>query len=91
MKLTSTISNNGQTTIPMEVLELLGWEPGQKIVYKIDESGVWIVAAKKSLMIMAGALASDMPTLLQNEERAVFRKAISGKFEKLVIDASEQI
>jgi len=37
MKFTSTISSNGQTRIPKEVLEVLGWEPGQKIVYKIEE------------------------------------------------------
>jgi len=89
MKFTSTIFSNGQTRIPKEVLEVLGWEPGQKIVYKIEDSGVWIEVSGKSLMSMAGALASDVPTLLPNEERAVFRKAISGKFEKLVIDASE--
>ena len=88
MKFTSTISSNGQTRIPKEVLEVLGWEPGQKIVYKIEDSGVWIEVSGKSLMSMAGALASDVPTLLPNEERAVFQKAISGKFEKLVIDAS---
>ena len=89
MKFTSTIFSNGQTRIPKEVLEVLGWEPGQKIVYKIEDSGVWIEVSGKSLMSMAGALASDVPTLLPNEERAGFRRGLTEKFEKLVIDASE--
>jgi len=83
MKFTSTISSNGQTRIPKEVLEVLGWEPGQKIVYKIEDSGVWIEVSGKSLMSMAGALASNQPMLSKEEERRIAQDAIIQGVEKV--------
>ena len=82
MNLTSTITTKGQTTVPKEVRKFLGLGPRQKIVYKIEKSGVRIEAAGKSLMSMAGALASEEPMLSKKEERRIARQAMAQRNEK---------
>lgn len=82
MNLTSTITTKGQTTVPKEVRKLLGLGPRQKIVYKIDKSGVRIEAAGKSLVSMAGALANEEPILPKKEERRIAQEALTQRHEK---------
>jgi bifunctional DNA-binding transcriptional regulator/antitoxin component of YhaV-PrlF toxin-antitoxin module len=40
--ITSTISKRGQTTLPKEIQDALGAEPGQKLVYEIHEDSIRI-------------------------------------------------
>jgi antitoxin PrlF len=82
MNFTSTVTTKGQTTVPKEVRKLLGLGPRQKILYKIDESGVRIEAAGKSLMRMAGVLAGDEPMLSRKEEKRIAQQAFTKRHEK---------
>ena len=82
MNLTSTITTKGQTTVPKEVRKFLGLGPRQKIVYKIEKSGVRIEPAGKSLMSMAGALASEQPMLSKEQERKIAQNALAQRNAK---------
>jgi len=82
MNLTSTITTKGQTTVPKEVRKFLGLGPRQKIVYKIEKSGVRIEAAGKSLMSLAGALASEQPMLSKEQERKIAQNALAQRNAK---------
>jgi AbrB family looped-hinge helix DNA binding protein len=75
MKLMSTITSKGQTTVPKEVRQRLGLGPRQKIVYEMGPEGVSLHAAGSSLSELAGALAGKKPALDKSAERAAYRKA----------------
>ena len=77
----STITMKGQTTLPRTVREALGLGPRQKIVYEIREEGVLIRAAGGSLLSSAGVLADEQPALALEEERAIYRKARTSRYQ----------
>jgi antitoxin PrlF len=37
---TSTVTEKGQTTVPKSIRQRLGISPGDKIVYRVDETGI---------------------------------------------------
>ena len=60
---------------------MLGLGPRQRIVYHIDGDSVRICSAGRSLMAVAGALASDKPALGRDQERAAYRKARGKRYK----------
>jgi AbrB family looped-hinge helix DNA binding protein len=79
MRLMSTITTKGQTTVPKEVRRRLGLGPRQKIVYEVGPGGVSLHAAGSSLSELAGSLAGKKPALDKTAERAAYRKARTGR------------
>ena len=79
MRLMSTITAKGQTTVPKEVRRRLGLGPRQKIVYELGPEGIRLHAAGSSLSELAGSLSSKKPALDKAAERATYRKARSSR------------
>ena len=53
----STVTAKGQTTVPREVRNSIGVEPGTRLVWHVMPDGGLIVRAKnKSILDLAGAL-----------------------------------
>jgi AbrB family looped-hinge helix DNA binding protein len=53
----STVTAKGQTTVPVQVRELLGAKPGARLVWHAMPNGVVIVRAKtRSVLDLAGLL-----------------------------------
>ena len=75
MKLMSTVTSKGQTTVPLAVRRRLGLGARQKIVYVMEKDSVRIKAADKGLMSVAGALSDGKPSMGKQAERAVYRAA----------------
>lgn len=81
MKLMSTITAKGQTTVPKEVRQRLGLGPRQKIVYEVGPEGVSLHAAGSSLGELAGSLAGKEPALDKKAERAGYRTARANRYK----------
>ena len=56
MRVESTLTSKGQTTIPREVRELLGIGPGDRISYVLANGEVKLVARNQRLVDMLGFL-----------------------------------
>lgn len=53
----STITSNGQTTVPLEVRKIIGTTPGTRLVWHVIRNGALIVRAKNnSILDLAGVL-----------------------------------
>lgn len=66
---TSTLTAKGQTTVPWEVREHLGLEPGDKIAYEITPDGAVHLRAKKlKFADTAGMLARPGQRAVSIEE-----------------------
>lgn len=81
MKLMSTITSKGQTTVPKEVRQRLGLGPRQKIVYELGPDGVCLHAAGSSLSELAGSLAGNKPASEKKAERAAYRKVRAVRYK----------
>lgn len=81
MRLMSTITAKGQTTVPKEVRRRLGLGPRQKIVYEVGPEGISLHAAGSSLSGLAGSLSTKKPALDKPAERAVYRKDRSSRYK----------
>lgn len=55
----STLTDQGQTTIPVQVRNALGLKPRQRLSYELVENGVLIRPETETLMDLAGCLKSD--------------------------------
>ena len=71
---TSTLSQNGQTTIPAKVREFLRVGPSDKLVYHFEGERVFIEQAASSTQALYGALSSHRKAPSKAELRAA-RKA----------------
>jgi bifunctional DNA-binding transcriptional regulator/antitoxin component of YhaV-PrlF toxin-antitoxin module len=58
---TSTLSQNGQTTIPLDVRRFLRIKPRQKLLYRIEGEQVLLQAARTSTAELYGSLKTDKP------------------------------
>ena len=81
MKLMSTLTAKGQTTVPKEVRQRLGLGPRQKIVYEVGPEGVRLHAAGSSLSGLAGSLSGKKPALEKKAERAGYREARAARYK----------
>lgn len=64
---TSTLSQNGQTTIPAKVRQFLHLEPNQKILYRFEGEQVVLEPVRASTDSLYGSLKTDKkrPTAAQ--------------------------
>lgn len=66
---TSTLSQNGQTTIPAKVREFLHVGPSDKILYRFDGERVFIEPASTSTEALYGSLKSNRKPPSEEELR----------------------
>ena len=76
----STITNRGQTTIPVAVRKALKLKPRQRLTYEVLQDGVLIRPEVESLMDLAGCLKSNVPAAAKPEEREKAREARLGRY-----------
>jgi bifunctional DNA-binding transcriptional regulator/antitoxin component of YhaV-PrlF toxin-antitoxin module len=64
---TSTLSQNGQTTIPVKVRQFLHLEPNHKILYRFEGEHVVLEPVRASTASLYGSLKTDKkpPTAAQ--------------------------
>ncbi len=68
---TSTVTDKGQTTVPLEIRQALGIAPRQRLVWESRKDGSAVVRAIPSVMELAGSLKSEIPfTSIQDETDA---------------------
>lgn len=53
----STLSSNGQTTIPMEIRKMLGIEPSDKILYRVENGRVFLEGLESRTEDLYGSLS----------------------------------
>ena len=75
----STITSKGQVTIPKQIREFLGVKEGDRLIFRLDESGKVILqpAAVGPLSRLPGLLshlAESRPVSLQEMDEAIRRR-----------------
>ena len=74
----STVTAKGQTTLPKDVRDLLGLEPGDRIRYLVTGDTVRILRPRKA-MSLCGALKHEGPPVsLEAMDAAVRNRASRG-------------
>jgi AbrB family looped-hinge helix DNA binding protein len=74
----STVTAKGQTTLPKDVRDLLGLEPGDRIRYLVSGDTVRILRPRKA-MSLCGALKHEGPPVsLEAMDAAVRDRAARG-------------
>lgn len=68
---TSTITAKGQTTVPKSVRQALGIEAGDRIVFRVDASGVTVRRAESDSDPVVGSFLSFLARDIQNHPDAV--------------------
>jgi antitoxin PrlF len=63
-----TLTTKGQTTVPVEVRDILNLKPGDKIRYVVRNGEVAIKAKNKRLADLAGRFADPARKALSDEE-----------------------
>jgi AbrB family looped-hinge helix DNA binding protein len=79
---TSTLSQNGQTTIPAKVRQSLNVGPGDKIVYLFEGNRVVIETALSSTAALYGSLKSTRKPPTKDEIRAAQKAHYARKYGK---------
>jgi AbrB family looped-hinge helix DNA binding protein len=79
---TSTLSQNGQTTIPAKVREFLHVGPSDKLLYRIDEGKIILEAASSSTEALYGSFKSGVKAPTKEELRAARRASVASKLGK---------
>ena len=77
--LESTVTAKGRTTLPRQVRQQLGLQPGDRIRYILSDGEVRLLKAR-SVMELEGLLARpDQPTVtLEEMEQSIKRGALEG-------------
>lgn len=74
----STVTAKGQTTLPKDVRDLLGLEPGDRIRYLVTGDTVRILRPRKA-MSLCGALKHEGPPVgLEAMDAAIRNRAATG-------------
>ena len=74
----STVTAKGQTTLPKDVRDLLGLEPGDRIRYLVTGDTVRILRPRKA-MSLCGALKHDgLPVTLEAMDAAIRDRSVRG-------------
>ena len=68
----STVTDKGQTTVPLEIRSALGIHPRQRLVWETCKDGSAIVRLAPSVMELAGCMKSDVayPGIAEETEAA---------------------
>jgi AbrB family looped-hinge helix DNA binding protein len=75
----STISTKGQTTIPEGLRKELSLEPGDRLIWELDQ-GRLVATPSGDLMALAGALKSEVPYVPKEEMREIIQAERSRRF-----------
>ena len=70
---TATVTKTGQITIPKAVREMLGVEPGQRVVFRRSRTGATIAREKT-----AAEIAEEIDRLIPDEARGHHMKEYAG-------------
>ncbi|MES2697100.1 MAG: hypothetical protein V4773_26785 [Verrucomicrobiota bacterium] len=77
---TSTISQNGQTTIPAKVRDFLQVGPSDKIVYQFEGNRVFLEPVSSSTETLYGSLKSSRKPPTKEELSAARKTHYASKF-----------
>lgn len=95
---TSTVTEKGQTTVPKSIRQRLGLNPGDKIVYRVDETGVSLQRATAGqddpvIGSFLSFLAKDMtanPASIQSLSPAL-QRSVAALVEGVEIDMDAKL
>jgi antitoxin PrlF len=75
----STITIKGQTTLPKDVRQALGLQPGDRVRYLILDDGEVRLVRSRSVMSLAGLLKDKVvrPVSLDEMEEAIAKGALN--------------
>lgn len=75
----STITVKGQTTLPKDVRQALGLQPGDRVRYLILDDGEVRLVRSRSVMSLAGLLKDKVvrPVSLDEMEEAIAKGALN--------------
>ncbi len=79
---TSTISSNGQTTIPAKVREFLNVGPSDKVIYRFEGNHVVMEAVASSTEALYGALKTTKKAPTKENLRALRKARYTAKERK---------
>ena len=72
----STVTDKGQTTVPLEIRQALKVEPRQRLEWLIQEDGTVLVRPQKSALELFGSLKSAKRFQSREAERKAVMKNI---------------
>ncbi|MEO8428109.1 MAG: type II toxin-antitoxin system PrlF family antitoxin [Verrucomicrobiota bacterium] len=78
----STLTDKGQTTVPVEVREALKIKPRQKLAWEIQDDGTVVVRPQPSALGLFGSLKPAKPFPGLKEEKEGTRRAVAGQAAK---------
>ena len=82
-QITTTITQRGQVTIPVEVRRRLGVGPRDKVAFAIDDGGVHLLPAPYSL---ESAFGSVTPMHTPEDFKTIERAARAERVERVISD-----
>jgi AbrB family looped-hinge helix DNA binding protein len=83
-ELLTVMTRKGQVTVPAEVRKALDLKQGDKVAFELPEGAVGTVAIRRVGSVAEqtfGALASAVPALSPQEERAAFEEGTAEEVE----------
>ncbi len=75
----STLSSNGQTTIPAKVREFLHLGPSDKVIYRIENNKVVLEAARSSTEALYGAFITNKKPPTKEQVRSLKKTHYAAK------------
>lgn len=81
MRLTSSITQKGQATIPVQIRQLLGLKTNSKIVFEIKNNNEVSIKPMRDFFSLKGSVKSNKPFNLEAMEKAI-EDAIIVKYDK---------
>lgn len=77
---TATVTTKGQITLPKEVREALGVEAGDRVAFRIQEDGRFVVEAETvDLMSLRGSVASKRRGVSIDDMSSAIRRRGAGR------------
>ena len=83
MQLTTTVTQKGQTTIPVSIRRRLGIKPNTKIVFELKSNNEASIKPVVDFFTMKGSIKSDKPFDIQAMEKAVEDAIVNRYVKKL--------
>ena len=75
----SRVTRKGQVTVPAEVREQLGIEPGDVVRFESPPDGVRLLPVPSQVARYFGAAAGTRQSLTWREERAAFEEGVAAE------------
>ena len=68
---TSTITSKGQVTIPVEMRKMLGFDPGKRVVVRLEEGHITLEVVRDDVTAAFGMLKADRHVKIEEMNQAV--------------------